>query len=83
MTYATGEQGKLFVSLYLPSQMNILTEPGVVHVLKIRLVRFVFYFIPLFYAIHFLMQITYSNRYSYASMVSDFPKHLVKAENSY
>jgi hypothetical protein len=83
VTYSTGESGKLFVTLSLPSQINVLTEPGVVHVLKIRLVRFVLYFIPLFYAIHFLMRRTFENKYAYISVVSDFPKYLTKSDSTY
>lgn len=83
MTYSTGENGKLFVSLMLPSQMSILTEPGVVHVLKIRIVRFVFYFIPLFLALHFLMKTAFQNKYANVSMISDFPRHLTQPNNAY
>lgn len=83
VTYSTGESGKLFVSLSLPTQMNILTQPGIVHVLKIRIVRFVLYFIPLFFAIQYLMRNAFQNRYAHVVKVTDFPKFLTKKEYTY
>jgi hypothetical protein len=83
VTYGTGEQGKLFIRLSLPTQLNVLTEPGPVHTFKVRFVRFVYYFIPLFFISHWLMQKTYENKLSQVFTVTDFPQELAEKKTGH
>ena len=60
--------------------MKILTRPGTWHNLKVRFVSFVFYFVPLYIAINWILERVYSSKHCPVFMLSDFPDSMIEQQ---
>ena len=69
--------------MYIPQRISVLTKPSIWLTLQNRIVRFVYYFIPLWLATIWLLDTVYSSKQVKARVTSDFPEQLMKPEIAY
>lgn len=71
------------IRVYIPQRISVLTKPSIWLTLQNRIVRFVYYFIPLWLAVIWLLDTVYSSKQVKARVTSDFPEQLMKPEIAY
>jgi len=71
---------KITISIQVPKTMAVLTKPGIWHNIKTRFVKFVYYFIPLYFVIHWLMRKAFEWKLCHVSSITDFPKQFISRQ---
>lgn len=74
---------RVTIRVNIPQRISVLTKPSIWLTLQNRIVRFVYYFIPLYLAVLWLLDTVYSSKQVKARQTSDFPEQLVKPELVY
>ena len=71
------------IRVYIPQRLSLLTKPSIWLTLQSRIVRFVYFFIPLWVAIVWLMETVYSSRQVRTKKTTDFPEKMMYSEQAY
>lgn len=71
------------IRVYIPQRLSVLTKPSIWLSLQSRIVRFVYFYIPLWLAIVWLMETVYSSRQVRTKKTTDFPEQMMHLDQAY